>query len=76
MPSFREAGLKEIRENPDLFDAIVEWEKTKELRKLTYRKRLDITINEELLKKFKKYCEEKGLVMSRVLEKHIKEELS
>lgn len=75
MQSFRELGLKGIKEYPRVFSALEEFERTKRIPKFTYRKRIDVTIDEHLLKKFKQYCQTRGLNMSRTIEKHIKEEL-
>ncbi len=75
MQSFREHGLKGIKEYPRVFSALEEFERTKRIPKFTYRKRIDVTIDENLLKKFRQHCQTKGLNMSRTIEKHIKEEL-
>jgi hypothetical protein len=64
-----------IKENPRMFDALLEFERTKKLPKLAYRKRINLTIDENLLREFKRYCKEKGYNMSRLTEKYIKEEL-
>lgn len=72
---FVEIGRKIIRERPEVFEALLEFERTKRLPKTTYRQRLNITIDSNLLKKFKHYCREKNLNMSRVIEKYVKEEL-
>lgn len=66
---------KIIRENPRMFDALLEFERTKKLPKLVYRKRINLTINAEILKKFKGYCQEKNYNMSRLIEKYVKDEL-
>ena len=76
MQSFKEAMLKGIRKHPEIFSALEEFERTKKIPKFSYRKRIDVTIDEHLLKKFKQYCQERGLNMSRVVEKHMKEELA
>ncbi len=39
------------------------------------RKPLTISIEEEILKKFKEYCEEEAINMSKKLEKYMKQEL-
>ena len=66
---------KIIKENPEYFEALVEFERTKKLPKLSYKKRANFTIDSRLLKDFKEYCRDKKLNMSNVIEKHIKEEL-
>ena len=64
-----------IKENPRAFDALVEFERTGKLPKVTYRERLNITIDGTLLKKFKSYCQEHNYNMSRLIETYIKKEL-
>ena len=76
MPSkFLETARRVVRENPEVFDALLEYERTKKLPKLTYHTRANFTIESNLLRKFRAYCTERGMNMSKVLEKHIKEEL-
>jgi len=75
MQSFKDYALQGIKKHPEIFSALEEFEHTKKIPKFSYRKRLDITIDEHLLKKFRAYCKEKGLSMSRVIERHLKEEL-
>lgn len=67
---------KMIKENPRMFDALLEFERSGKLPKITYRERINLTIDGNLLKKFKRYCQERGYNMSRLIEKHIKEELN
>lgn len=69
------AAFEGIRKHPEIFSALEEFERNKKLPKFTYRKRIDITINEHILTAFKKYCQEKGLNMSRVVENYMKKEL-
>ena len=64
-----------IKENPRAFEALLEFEKTGKLPKTVYRDRINLTIDSSLLKNFRKYCQENGYNMSRLIEKHIKEEL-
>ena len=75
MPLFKDYALKGIKKHPEIFSALEEFEHTKRIPKFSYRKRIDITIDENILKKFKQYCQERGLNMSRLIEIHIKEEL-
>lgn len=73
--SIREYALKAIREHPQVFEALAEYDRTRKLPKTTYRERINFTIDANVLRKFRKYAKEKGLDMSRVIEKHIKEEI-
>lgn len=70
-----ETAKRVIRENPEVFEALLEFEKTKRLPKISYRERINLTIDNSLLKKFKQYCKDKSLNMSRLIEKHMKEEI-
>ena len=56
--------------------ALMEYEKTRKLPKTIYRERINLTIDENILKKFKEYCRGKNINMSKLIESHIKEELS
>ncbi|MEK6932544.1 MAG: DUF6364 family protein [Nanoarchaeota archaeon] len=71
--------LSECREivykNIEIFQAIENYDKTNKLSKAFYRERINLTIDGTILKKFKKYCQEHGYNMSRLIEKYIKEEL-
>ena len=72
---FLETARKIVRENPEAFEALLEYERTKKLPKLSYKERANFTIDSTLLRKFRGYCKEKGLNMSRVVERCMKEEI-
>ena len=76
MPSrkFLETARRIITEKLEVFEALLEFERTKKLPKTTYRQRVNFTIDNNLLIAFKRYCREHNLNMSRIIEKHIKEE--
>jgi hypothetical protein len=57
-----------IRKYPEVFESLLEFERTKKIPKLYYRKRLNITIDENILRDFKEYCRKKNINMSRLLE--------
>ena len=77
MPSskFVERAKQIIHENPEVFEALLEYERTKKLPRVNFRERVNLTIDHYLLMKFKKYCREQNLNMSRLIEKQIKKEL-
>ena len=58
-----------ISRYPEVFESLVEFENTKRLPKLYQRKRLNITIDENILRDFKTYCEAHNINMSRLIEK-------
>jgi hypothetical protein len=72
---FLQEARKIIRQHPGVFDALMEYEKTRKLPKTIYRERINLTIDENILKKFKEYCRGKNINMSKLIESHIKEEL-
>ena len=71
-----ERAKKIIKENPEYFEALVEFERTKKLPKIKYKKRVNFTIDADLVRKFRTYCKEHGYNMSNRIEKYISEELS
>ena len=76
LTKYGKRALQVIREHPEAFEALLEYERTKKLPKLSYKERANFTIDSTLLRKFRAYCKEKGLNMSRLVEKHLKEEMS
>ncbi len=66
---------KIIKENPRAFEALMEFEKTGKLPKTVYRERINVTIDSNILSKFKRYCKNNSYNMSRLIEKHMKEEI-
>ncbi len=72
---FYENALKIIQKHPQVFEALAEYDNTRKLPKTIYRERINLTIDSTLLKQFKQHAKERNLNMSRVIEKHIKEEL-
>ncbi|MBS3134225.1 hypothetical protein J4214_03260 [Candidatus Woesearchaeota archaeon] len=74
--NFLERAEQFIKENPRMFSALEEYDRTRKLPKLTYRERINVTIDQDILKKFKEYCIKNNYNMSRLIEKYIKEELN
>jgi len=72
---FLRQALKIIKENPRVFEALAEYDRTRRLPKTVYRERINLTIDANILKKFRRHAREKGLNMSRVMEKYMLEEL-
>ena len=61
-----------IKENPEYFNALIEFENTRKLPKLKYKKRINFTIDEDTIRKFRVFCEKKGYKMSSRVEHLIK----
>ena len=78
MPSGKEivqAAKKVIKERPEIFEALMEFERTGKVPKVDYKIRANFTIDARLLRKFREYCRKQGKKMSAVLEKYITEEV-
>jgi len=71
-----EKAKKAIKERPELFEALLEFERTGKLPKLTYKKRANFTIDHDTLIKFRSYCQKNGYNMSNRIEQLITKELS
>ena len=65
-----------VKEHPDWFEALVEFERTKKLPKLQYKQRANFTIDSELLRKFRLHCQKHGYKMSTMLENCIRKEIN
>ena len=77
MPSneYLKRALRVIQENPQVFEALAEYDRTRKLPRTVYRERINLTIDGNILRQFKRYAGERGLNMSKVVEKYMKEEL-
>ena len=64
-----------IANYPEIFDALEEYDRTHRLKKINYKERANFTIDSNLLRKFRKYCESHGMKMSAKIEQYIKKEL-
>ena len=70
---FMQAFRKVLRENPQMFDALEEYDRTRRLRKIEYKERVDFTIDQNVLRHFRRVCKENGYAMSKLLENYMKE---
>lgn len=64
-----------INRNPETFEALVEFEKTKKVPKLNYKQRANFTIDSNLLNAFREYCRKHNINMSAKIESFIQKEL-
>ena len=71
-----EISRKLTREHPEYFEALLEFERTKKLPKLSYKERANFTLDADMLREFRTYCQKKGYKMSNVLEKLINKEIN
>ena len=60
---------KTVKNNPELFNALLEFEKTKKIRTKT---RLNFTIDKNIAQKFKKFCRNSSYNMSAKVENSIR----
>lgn len=65
-----------LKEQPEIFEALLEFERTKKVPKFTYKKRVNFTLNPELFRKFRDSCEKKGIKMSTRIEQLMREDVN
>lgn len=71
-----EKKIKQLADkNRDLLEALEEFDRTGQLSKATYKERVSFTIDMDLMRKFRSYCQSHNLKMSNVLETLLKEKL-
>lgn len=70
----RTVGLV-IAKYPEMLNALEEYDRTHKLRKINHKERANFTIDSNLLKRFRKYCQKHGMKMSAKIEQYMKEEL-
>ena len=73
--SLLEKAKKIIQKNDDMLSVLEEYDRTGKLRKITYKTRVNFTIDESLLNAFKLYCQNNAINMSAKIESYIKKEL-
>ena len=61
---------------PEVFDALLDFEKTHRIKKINYKERANFTIDSNLLNEFREYCRKKGMKMSAKIEQFIEEEIN
>lgn len=66
---------KIIKEKPEIFEALLEFERTGKLPKLEYKERANFTINSKILKRFREYCKKQGYSMSKLIENFMKKHI-
>ncbi len=73
--SFFDKAKKAIDENPEMFAALEELDRTGKFKKRTYKKKVDFTIDEDVFNMFRAYCKKNNINMSAKVESLIKEVL-
>ena len=73
---FWEINKTVTKRYPEMFKALEEYDRTHKLRKDSYKKKIDLTIDSRVWNQFKAYCREKNVKMSNVVENLIKKEIS
>ena len=54
------------------FEALAEYDRTGKLPKLSYKKRIDVTIDANLLRKIKEHCRKNNIKLSNLIENKLK----
>ena len=64
-----------VDKNRDLLEALEEFDRTGQLSKSSYKERATFTIDMDVMRKFRQYCEKNHLKMSSIVEKLLRKEL-
>jgi len=72
---FVELAKNSIKKHPEMFEALLEYERTGKLPKPNPKERANFTIDAKLLRLYRAYCKEHGYKMSARIEKFIEKEL-
>ena len=64
-----------IARYPEVFQSLLDFERTKSIPKLYRRKRINLTIDENVLRDFKAYAGNRNINISRFVEKKMLEAL-
>lgn len=65
-----------IAHYPEVFDSLLEFETTKRIPKLYRKKRIDATIDENILRQFKSHAEKNNITLSKFIEQAMLRELN
>ncbi|PIN77907.1 hypothetical protein COV16_06370 [Candidatus Woesearchaeota archaeon CG10_big_fil_rev_8_21_14_0_10_34_8] len=64
-----------VKKKEAFLTLLEELDRTGKLRKKSYKERVNFTIDEEIVQKFKAYCKENNINMSKQIESLLKEYL-
>ena len=71
-----EKKIKQLADrNRDLLEALEEFDRTGQLNRATYKERVNFTIDMDVMRILRTYCQKNNLKMSNVVETLIKEKL-
>ena len=78
MPSskFVELAKQIVRKHPEMFESLMEYERTGKLPKPNPKIRANFTIDARAFRSYREYCKKHGCKMSSRIEKFMQEELS
>lgn len=72
---FVEIARDSIKKHPEMFEALLEYERTGKLPKPNPKERANFTIDAKLLRQYRAYCRDKSYKMSSRIERFIESEL-
>ena len=70
---FLQAYKRVRKEYPQMFEVLEEYDKTRRLRKISYKERANFTVDARILRNFRRYCATYGYNMSKLLENFMRE---
>ncbi len=63
---------RQIREHADLFDALLEFERTKRMPRLSRKKRVNMTIDSSLYREVQREAKRRNIPVSSLVEKQLR----
>tara|TARA_Y100000310_G_C20543172_1_gene744303 strand:+ start:557 stop:793 length:237 start_codon:yes stop_codon:yes gene_type:complete len=64
-----------VEDNKEFLEALEEFDRTGQLSRASYKERISLTIDMDIMGRFRNYCEKHNLKMSNVVESLLKEKL-
>lgn len=72
---FVQTAKRIIQERPEVFDALLEFERTKKLPKVSYKQRVNFTIDSKVYRDFRSFCNDHNISMSGMIEGFMRKKL-
>ncbi len=72
---FVKLARKIIKEHPEAFEAMLEFERTKKLPRPNYKERVNFTLDRNIIKKLREYSRQKNQKMSNIIEEALEEKI-
>ncbi len=72
---FVQTAKRIIKERPEVFEALLEFERTKRLPRVAYKQRVNFTVDSRLYLEFRRFCSSQNISMSGAVEQFMRKRL-